>query len=214
MYLSQLVFDPRSRDGLRDLSDAYQLHRTIMSGFHEKLSAEERVLYRVELGLGNLAAAILVQSFQRPDWARLEARSCLLRPPAVKPFEIEPVVGELFRFRLTANPTKRLKGNFAGEGKADGKRVGLVREEDQLAWLNRKAAQNGFGVLSAQTTKTTQPEGWKSDGAGQVYRIHCQGVQFDGLLEVQDAVLFHKALSGGIGSGKGFGFGLLSLAHI
>jgi CRISPR-associated protein Cas6/Cse3/CasE subtype I-E len=37
-------------------------------------------------------------------------------------------------------------------------------------------------------------------------------VQFDGLLEVEDPERFMAAIHQGIGPGKGFGFGLLSLA--
>jgi CRISPR system Cascade subunit CasE len=37
-------------------------------------------------------------------------------------------------------------------------------------------------------------------------------VQFDGILRVSDPDKLHAAIENGIGSGKGFGFGLLSLA--
>jgi CRISPR system Cascade subunit CasE len=40
-----------------------------------------------------------------------------------------------------------------------------------------------------------------------------QAVTFDGLLRVTDPEALLAALAGGIGSGKGFGFGLLSLAR-
>jgi len=36
-------------------------------------------------------------------------------------------------------------------------------------------------------------------------------VQYDGLLEVLDPARLNEAVANGIGSGKGFGFGLLSL---
>ena len=37
------------------------------------------------------------------------------------------------------------------------------------------------------------------------------GVRFDGVLEVTDPVSFAATLDSGIGSGKAFGFGLLSV---
>jgi CRISPR system Cascade subunit CasE len=40
------------------------------------------------------------------------------------------------------------------------------------------------------------------------------GVRFDGLLRVEDPERLKIGLSSGIGSAKGFGFGLLSLARI
>jgi CRISPR system Cascade subunit CasE len=38
-------------------------------------------------------------------------------------------------------------------------------------------------------------------------------VQFEGDLEVTDAAAFRAALAQGIGSGKAYGFGLLSIAR-
>jgi len=46
------------------------------------------------------------------------------------------------------------------------------------------------------------------NGKGQRLR----SVLYNGLLEVTDPDLFHRALIRGIGSGKAFGFGLLSVA--
>jgi CRISPR system Cascade subunit CasE len=45
------------------------------------------------------------------------------------------------------------------------------------------------------------------------HRLKLWCIQFDGLLKVDDPVLLAKAVQAGIGSGKGFGFGLLSLAR-
>jgi CRISPR system Cascade subunit CasE len=39
-------------------------------------------------------------------------------------------------------------------------------------------------------------------------------VEFDGVLKVTDSEAFGRALSSGIGPAKGFGFGLLSVAHL
>ena len=84
---------------------------------------------------------LLVQSFGQPDWSWLGepgAQGYLLplsEPnPAVKPISLPLSAGQILAFRLRANPTvKRQK-----------ERVGLMREEDQLAWLRRKAEQSGF----------------------------------------------------------------------
>lgn len=207
MYLSQLVLDPRSRSVLNDLADPYQLHRTLMSAFSASLPVDERVLYRIEQQRSNPYLAILVQSCTLPDWNELHQRGYLLLPASIKPFDFHPASGQIFRFRLLANPTRRVKGN----GDVDGPRVGLLREEDQRAWLERKAGQNGFRVLEAQTLKTVQPDAIKREKS-KVHHIHCEAVRFDGLLQVIEPGLFSIGLARGIGSGKGFGFGLLSLA--
>ena len=40
------------------------------------------------------------------------------------------------------------------------------------------------------------------------------GVQFEGVLRVEDTKKFEYVLKNGIGSGKAFGFGLLTIAKI
>ncbi len=207
MYLSQLILDPRSRSVLHDLADPYQLHRTLMSAFPSSLPAGERVLFRVEQQRKIPYLSILVQSSTLPDWNGLNERAYLLLPASVKPFHVHPAIGQAFRFRLLANPTKRLRGN----DKTDGPRVGLLRQEDQIAWLERKAGQNGFRVLEVQTIKTLHPDAVKREN-GKTHHIHSEAVRFDGFLQVTEPEPFLMGLTCGIGSGKGFGFGLLSLA--
>lgn len=204
MYLSQLVIDPRAPG----LEDPYNTHRTLLSAFPEQLPAGERVLFRLEQQARPPRLVILVQSHTLPDWNGLYADGRLLRLAEIKQFDLRPAAGEVFQFRLAANPTKRLKG----DGQKDGPRVGLAREEDQLEWLRRKGALHGFAVLAAQTVKLSQPDGWKQDGGGR-HRIRLEAVRFDGRLQVIDPDSFAKAVTEGIGSGKGFGFGLLSLAR-
>ena len=46
------------------------------------------------------------------------------------------------------------------------------------------------------------------------YEVISGAVLFEGRLEVTDRTMFLEALRGGIGSGKAFGFGLLSVASI
>lgn len=207
MYLSRLVLNPTSRAVQQDLSNPYQLHRTVMSGFPPLLTKHERVLYRLEMQRAEPQISVLVQSHDQPNWSRLEDRDYLARPAEVKTFNLNPAAGDVYRFRLLANPTKRLGKN----DRAAGSRVGLQREEDQLAWLHRKGEMHGFRLLMVQVAVMNQPDGWKEQ-EGKVHRIRQVGVRFDGLLEINKPDLFAEAVSKGIGSGKGLGFGLLSLA--
>lgn len=208
MYLSQLVFDPWAYPVADALSDPYQMHQKVMSGFPRPLPPGERVLFRLELKRTPPQAVVLVQSRTAPDWSRLAQEGDLLRPAEVKTFDPRFASGQVFLFRLVANPTKRLRG----DGQKDGPRVGLFREEDQLAWFARKAALNGFRPLSVQTEKVVQPDGWKNEN-GKTYCIRHLAVRFSGQLEVTDPRAFARAFAEGIGSGKGLGFGLLSLVR-
>lgn len=209
MYLSRLILNPRDRRVRSEVASPYEMHRTLMRAFPENVQAqEERVLFRLDADRRSGGLTLLVQSLDEPNWRWLnepEMRGYLLSVaepnPQVKLFDPQFTVGQMLVFRLRANPTV----------KREGKRFGLVREEDQRAWLARKAEQSGFRVLSVRVS----PEGWVR---GMIHREEADhpltllSVRFDGLLQVSDPDKLSAALRRGIGSGKGFGFGLLSLA--
>jgi len=207
MYLSQLTLNPWARAVIDDLNNPYQLHRSVMSAFPAQLAADERVLFRLDLQKDPPQARLLVQSRGCPDWSGLAARDYLLSPAQIKVFEPQFQAGDVFIFRLSANPTKRLGKSSAQPGS----RVGLLHEEEQQRWLERKGAMGGgFHLLDVRMEKIVQPDGIKSvEGKRTFIRQH--GVRFDGRLAVDDAQQFAQTLADGIGSGKGLGFGLLSL---
>jgi CRISPR system Cascade subunit CasE len=203
MYLTQLLLNPRCRSVRKDLSDPYDLHRTILRAFPDaKDGGPGRVLYRVELPRGEPRFVVLVQSDVVPDWSRLEVDSdYLLRPPAIKPFDPAFAAGQRLAFRVRANPTV----------KRDGKRRPLLDEDQQRAWLDRKGAEAGFHVVRAEVSPEGASCGHKpAEGSTLVLTHHA--VRFDGVLAVTEPQQLRQALRSGIGSAKGFGFGLLSLA--
>jgi CRISPR system Cascade subunit CasE len=214
MYLSRLILDPRSRRVQREVAEAYQMHRSLMRGFPGDLKeGDERVLFRLEQGR-NGALILLLQSWNLPDWSWLaapEARGYLLplgEPnPAVKSFDLALAPGQILAFRLRANPTVKRRFN-----EKDHKRVGIYAEQEQLAWLGRKGELGGFRALSARTTDESDVGG-KIKRDEQTHALKLAAVQFDGLLQVTDPSRLRETVRNGIGSGKGLGFGLLSLAR-
>ncbi len=217
MYLSRLILNPRSRRVQRELAQPYEMHRSVMRAFRTDLEkGEERVLWRVDEH-PRLGLVLLVQSRELPDWTWLAedgARGYLMpvnEPnPAVKPFDLRLSAGQALAFRLRANPTKRL-GKSAEYDK--GKRVGIYDEKDQLDWLTRKGEQHGFRLVHAQVSRDGKIKDEKDAGRdGAVHKLELLSVQFDGVLQVTDPDKLVAAVQNGIGSGKGFGFGLLSLA--
>ncbi len=208
MFLTQLVLNPDSRTVLNDITDSYKLHRRVMTGFPVPLPAGERILYRLDYNPHSRQIVLLIQSHTPSDWKDLEQTDYLLQPATDKFFSPSFSENQVFQFRLAANPTKRL----GAQSDKCGYRVGLLREVEQKEWLTRKALMNGFRVLNVGISKCDQPDGWKYDQKSQKWLcIRQHGVRFDGLLTVTDAVKFSLAFCHGIGSGKGMGYGLLSL---
>lgn len=219
MYLSRLLLNPRSRQVQRELADPYEMHRTVMKAFSDQLAEAERVLFRVDMHPRTGISTLLVQSHEKPDWSFLSApqKNYLLpadelplgvENPAVKPVNIALKAGQVLAFRLRANPTVKKDR----EGKKQGQRVGLVREEDQLAWLGSKIEAAGGALVSAHVDGEANLRGKLFIEKDDERRMRFVSVQFDGILQVKDPDLLVKTVGAGIGSGKGLGFGLLSLA--
>ena len=232
LSLSRLVLDTRNSKVRRDLGDVYQLHRTVLGAFPQAPADGAArdyfgLLYRVEPIAGAPALArLLVQSNASPDWSGLPAEYLGPAPdtrgnPAVRIVSDEYArIGAGMRcvFRLRANPTKRLSERTPGrENSLLGKRVALLREDEQLAWLARKGQHHGFELVEmaaapelADVRASAQAnERGRRPGSGG---LHFGAVLFSGQLEVTDRAAFLAALEHGIGSGKAFGFGLLSVA--
>lgn len=240
MYLSQLNLNPMNRRVQRDLGDCHQLHRTIMRGFpllSDSLdgnhSAREHfgVLYRLEPEGRDRALKVLVQSRTEPDWSKLETDYVAGTQGAPAGYRTTPmerllqsiIPGQPFAFRLRANPTKRiLQQKDPRTNKVwDKKRVNLYRDEDLLAWIERKSRDSGFELLTIRAAPETPDRIEIPDtrcGKSPHLRSHTRNltfgsVLFEGRLRVTDAEVFRETLARGIGSGKAYGFGLLSIAR-
>jgi CRISPR system Cascade subunit CasE len=217
MYLSRLILNPHGRRVQREVADPYQMHKSLMRAFPKHLKEGDERVFRLEPGR-NGALILLVQSWTLPDWSWLaepEARGYLLpvgEPnPAVKAFALDLAPGQVLAFRLRANPTvKHWYPNKEGEMRP--KRVGIYDDQEQMDWLRRKGELGGFRLVSART-------GDREDVRGDIrrdketHKLKLAAVQFDGLLQVIDPERLRETVRQGIGSGKGLGFGLLSLAR-
>lgn len=219
MFLSRLILNPRSRAAQRDLADPYQLHKTLSRGWPQQSEySQARVLFRIEES-ERRAPLVLVQSKTAPDWSFLESGESsqsdyVCDPPDVKAWTPHLEAGRVLAFRLRANPTV----------KRGGKRCGLYLEDERLRWLERKAESGGFALLSVNVRDEGR-DFEKSAPDGNATRLRQMSVRigvrdasfsaarFDGTLCVLAPDTFLGSLKNGIGSGKGLGFGLLSIAR-
>lgn len=217
MYLSLLTLEARSAEVQRDLRDPQALHRTVMRAFPDVLDPEVGarahlgVLHRLEFERRTGRLLLYVQSEVAPDWRILPAGYLAPGGDRVKPVAstyqaLQP--GRILRFRLRANPTRKIDTKSGPNGeKRNGRRVPINGEKAQIDWLVRKGEENGFELLQALVTGT---------GAGELVRSHStqrtfQGVLYEGRIRVVDPVKLREGLAQGVGPAKAFGFGLLSV---
>ncbi|MFO8071969.1 MAG: type I-E CRISPR-associated protein Cas6/Cse3/CasE [Polyangia bacterium] len=173
----------------------YDIHREIWGLFPGMPDAERPFLYRVFWPRRGLPTEALVQS----DVSPVDSNSSSCSLMAKKEFDPKLRKGQVLRFALCANPTKRLA--------EERKRVPLIHEDHQLAWLERKT-EPFAELLEAQVAGGRVLNFMRHGVAGKI-----AAVDFTGVLQVGDPPGIGDALRNGIGPAKAFGCGLLSLAR-
>lgn len=252
LYLTKIILNPHSRRVHFEIGNPQELHKTISGAFpaidnqehlphHERITPRNKfdVLYRLDADYRNGKAVLLVQSTVKPEWSHL--RENFLAPDAEENPAVKAIGGSYnlieagmnLRFRLRANPTKRVGKSDA---KADDKfkpspeskirrRIELAGddeetvEEKQIKWLARKGDTAGFRLANAAVNKTIENavaigrEKINFSKSRNSPALTFGSVVFDGVLQVTDADQFRESLVKGVGSGKAYGFGLLSVAR-
>lgn len=206
MYLTRLTLNTSCPQARRDLSSAYEMHRTLARVYApDAASPPQRFLWRREVDREGLpAATVLVQSALPGRWQNVTAV-----PDYVADLNADKVVdvarltrpGQSCRFRLLANPTVT----------REGKRHGLKDDESRQAWLQRQGLRHGFELRAAQQLSHLRLV-TRQGGAGR--RIDLDTAWFEGVLASTDAHALAGALVQGIGPGKALGLGMLSLAPL
>lgn len=231
MYLSRLTLNPRHDEAQRDLASPYQLHKTLANAFGDAPEGLHRkthgVLFRIEEPAPG-GVPVLVQSASPPDWRQLPA-GYATRLDGPKAFEPSFAEGQRLRFRLVANPVRRV----SVDGKEHPRREALVHpvgrtdgETGYLDWLARQAERHGVVLPEAVGRSIPEVEHvpFRLERKRRVERdlgkvrpiakdkLPHFGVRFDGVLAVAHPDRLAAAVRDGIGPAKAFGFGLLSVA--
>lgn len=210
MYLSKIILDVRHPSVRQALRDANDLHRNLMAGFDmdpeaRTPRADRRVLFRLVARRDELV--LLVTSAERPDVRALAARGfntgdALIRD--ISALRDAFVPGRQLRFELLASPCKKQ----AGEGENSRRRF-LETAEERAAWLARKGEQGGFQLVQAGEIGGRVDILGRRGGA----EVKNSGVLFSGLLRVTDQEAFWKSYTEGVGPGKAYGLGMLTVAR-
>lgn len=213
LYLSRLTLNARHNRTKSEVERPYELHRTICNAWHDPKA--DRILFRPEQDGPNVVT-VIVQSRTEPDWLRLKVPTdYLLQADGPKPVDLQRLtVDQCLQFRLRCFPSKRVG---AKDREDTGKRRGLTTKDEMFGWLHRKAEGDersnnkggGFKVREAVFDRL-----YWYDSKGGIQDKALGAVRFDGILVVTDPDHFRAAVANGIGSGKAFGFGLLSVAPL
>ena len=250
IYLCRLLLDPNCRQVRSELAHPYEMHRTIMHAFDryhvgkdEKKREKFNILFRQmkTISMGVLSFMSNLQLNRIGSFLVRRTGICwgtqISQILHVKMLRRHIKIFARVRslsFSLRANPTKCIFKPKRGDDFLKGKRVALLHEEEQLAWLIRKGQERetgcpgGFEILTKQITQ-------ENGDAGQIVLVHAApegkqiglkrdekrdyrmthlSVRYNGLLRITNVDAFRNTIVRGLGSGKAFGFGLLSVRKI
>lgn len=175
-------------------------HKTIMTGFPHTNSIDARnefgVLFRAEETKDGLY--ILVQSKFKPNWDVLVEKN-ILTSFEVKQWE-RPLFleDEVFYFKIKAYPTKTVRG----------KKIELKTDAEQLEWIKNKFTNGGFDVKINSLVRERQTRANLNKNPATT---RSGGCLYSGVITVLDPRLALDTYQKGIGRGRAFGYGLLSI---
>ena len=190
-YLSQIVlpYESALQKGLRS---SYDWHRWIWNSFPDDPDRKRDFLFRVDVQ--DRQVRILLLSANTP--AAIENWTW-----RTKRVSDEFLDQRAYRFQVRINPTFRRS--------ADHRRIALYKESDIHEWLKRKMSAIGAGLLSAEVDQPRDELFVKDGKRGKHVCVDVRGI-----ISVHDQSLFLQGFLAGIGSAKGFGYGLLMLQPV
>lgn len=129
------------------------------------------------------------------------------------PFLERLETGQEWGFRLKVNATKSVP---SGKKAVRGKRIPVVKQEEQIEWLERKAMQNGFHlpINRVETPEVVIGDSGVVNFERKNATVTLSMTVFDGVLAIDDPQKMRHALMSGIGRAKGYGCGLLTLVPL
>ncbi len=216
MYLSRIELDTERRETMIALASPSRFHGAVERSFPVERA---RNLWRIDR-LNNRTYLLLL-SRDKPD-LESAARQFGYGVYETRSYDslLERITdGSRWHFRLTANPTfSKSQGQCCTEKRIRGVVIGCGTPEYQAEWLRRRAEKCGFHVRKADEeygtddfaiTKSRYITFRKGTDNGRTVKI--LSVTFEGELTVTDSESFKTALCGGIGRGKAYGQGLMTI---
>jgi len=211
MYLSRIEIDICNRTLLQALAVPEFMHAAIENCV---IGKRQRNLWRVDT-IGE-KHYLLIVSQEKIDFSPLKKKfgyddgKPIDPPVSYEHLFAKLKEGQQWRFRLCANPTKSIMIDPSGKrGK-----VYAVRPSESKQWLIGKSAKKGFAV-EADSFMIVE-EAWKYFRKGKGSNsnvISLYTVTYEGVLKITNVDLFIDTLSMGIGRGKAYGCGMLTIAR-
>lgn len=225
MFFSRMQLNPQRRETRKLLANPRAMHAAVEACFAPTGGPGARNLWRVDSERSG--ARLYVVSPGMPDMRHLVENAGWESSPAETTdydrFLDGLRIGQEYSFRVTVNPVKR---QFVPGGR--GKLLPHLTEEQQLRWFTEHSSSWGFEPLELPATREASEDALASMDMRVVQRqdrnfskydvdgrrtVTQRQVTISGRLKVTSTELMRTHLADGMGRGKAYGCGLMTLAR-
>ncbi|MBA5224112.1 type I-E CRISPR-associated protein Cas6/Cse3/CasE [Streptomyces griseoaurantiacus] len=220
LWLTRLTPSPTSRLAQRELGagGATSLHRRVMSLFPDGIEDQVRVHFGILFRIEDTprGSHLLLQSNQPPEPGRLPDGYGTLTTRSLDPLLNTLRPGLTLHYRCTASPVR--KPGATTRALYDLPPVVALKGAAADEWWQRQADAAGLKPLTlySQPLDAVQDRQHRSSPndkpSSKSHRIRHSRTQFDGTATVIDPDQLRTVLQSGIGRGKAYGCGLLTIA--
>lgn len=212
MYLTRMELDMTKRKTMKALISPNMIHGVVESSFS---GSRKRNLWRIDQLYGR--DYLMILSEEKPQMA--DAVQQIGKCTSEYPWETcdytvllrRITEGSRWHFRLVANPThsvlEKTKENARGTVYAH------ITIDNQKKWLIQQSEKHGFSLEPEKFTVVGSKWYHFKKGNEKGKKVTLLSVTYEGLLTVTDVQPFCEMMCKGIGRGKAYGMGLLTIVR-
>lgn len=192
MYISKVYVDVKIPLVRHDLTSLNFFYETL-----KKISGGGTPVYRIDnvpLNQTGYIQPVVLISEKKPELSNGMIPGGYISKIETFEYNIPVRSGMVYKYFLRANPSVKIFFKHSD----------LETEESWKKWIETEGVINGFEIVDAKVT---------DDGYVTCVekKVKFQSVIFEGALKITDEGKFRKSLNSGIGRGREFGLGLLSI---
>lgn len=205
-YISRVEIDTGNRRKISELTHLGAYHNWVEKSFPEEFAVGERSrkLWRIDQLKGR--SYLLIVSQSEPDMKQLEAYGVpdSGQCKTYDAFLQSLTHGQKVSFRLTANPVRAVK-----QDDQRGKVYPHITAEQQLEYLEKRAERLGFLLMDHEYQIVQRDFLILKKKGGKSIKL--ARAIYEGSLIIENAEIFRKTLTEGVGKEKAYGFGMMTV---
>ncbi|WP_019776152.1 type I-E CRISPR-associated protein Cas6/Cse3/CasE [Streptococcus sobrinus] len=209
MYISRVEIDKNNRRKIKDLKNIESYHGWVEQSFPREIeqNIRTRKLWRIDQLQGRQYLVII--SSEKPNLELLEKYGVenTAQTKSYDEFLSALKKGARMRFRVVLNPVISLASRDGYHKRGIMKPHTTI--EHQMKYLLDRSVKNGF-LLEKEDFSIVE-KGYEVFNKGNSKSIRLIKAVYEGILTINDADLFRRTLTEGIGKKKAYGFGMMTV---